>query len=96
MAIVTCTPRACAARTRELVETLRDDLLHVRREKYWEVNERRMNLDYVPDEQRETLRRILDTLDGTPGAAVPRADPKAVTPTAPARVDPLSRPEPRG
>ena len=108
-----------AGMPRELVETLRDDLLHVRREKYWEVNERRMNLDYVPEEQRETLRRILDTLDGTPGPAAPRAaalvgagptaaadappppaaapaDPKVVTPTTPARVDPLPRPEPRG
>jgi Ca2+/Na+ antiporter len=46
----------------ELAERVRDDLLHVHREKYWEVNERRMNLDFVPDEQRETLRRILDAL----------------------------------
>lgn len=46
----------------EVVEKLRDDLLHVRREKYWEVNERRMNLDYVPPEQREILRRLLDEL----------------------------------
>ena len=50
----------------ELVERVRDDLLHVHREKYWEVNERRMNLDYVPGEQRETLRRILDTLGNRP------------------------------
>ena len=92
----------------DLVATLRDDLLHVRREKYWEVNERRMNLDYVPEEQRETLRRILDTLDGAPGPAASHAtggpptpaaapaDPTVVTPAAPARVDPLPRSEPRG
>jgi len=61
-----------AGMPRELLATLRDDLLHVHREKYWEVNERRMNLDYVPEEQRETLRLILDTLDGTPGPAKPR------------------------
>lgn len=50
----------------EVVETMRDDLLHVRREKFWEVNERRMNLDYVPPEQRETLRQLLAELG--PGA----------------------------
>ena len=46
----------------DLVETLRDDLLHVRREKYWEVNERRMNVDYVPAEQREVLRQFFEEL----------------------------------
>ena len=91
---------------RDLVETLRDDLLHVRREKYWEVNERRMNLDYVPEEQRETLRRILDTLDGAPGPAAPRADATATAPAqapaltpaapaTPARVDSAFRPKSR-
>jgi hypothetical protein len=34
----------------------------VRREKYWEVNERRMNMEYVPDVQRERLREFLGTL----------------------------------
>jgi hypothetical protein len=58
-----------AGMPRELVATLRDDLLHVRREKYWEVNERRMNLDFVPEEQRETLRQILDTLDSAPASS---------------------------
>jgi hypothetical protein len=80
----------------DLVATLRDDLLHVRREKFWEVNERRMNLDYVPDEQRETLRRILDTLDGAAPPAAPRAPAAtAGTPAAPAgRV--AAKTEPRG
>lgn len=53
----------------DLAERVRDDLLHVHREKYWEVNERRMNLDYVPAEQRETLRRILDALVVAPDTA---------------------------
>jgi hypothetical protein len=44
----------------------------VRREKYWEVNERRMNLDYVPPEQREILRELLAEL-GPGGAEAPRA-----------------------
>jgi hypothetical protein len=38
------------------------ELLQVRREKYWEVNERRMNLDYVPPEQRERLQELLEDL----------------------------------
>ncbi len=43
------------------------ELLQVRREKYWEVNERRMNMEYVGPEQREILRRFLEELSsGTP------------------------------
>jgi hypothetical protein len=38
------------------------ELLSVRREKYWEVNERRMNMEWVPDAQRERLREFLGTL----------------------------------
>ena len=38
------------------------ELLAVRREKYWEVNERRMNMEWVPDDQRERLREFLGTL----------------------------------
>jgi hypothetical protein len=63
----------------ELAATLRDDLLHVRREKFWEVNERRMNVDYVPEEQRETLRRILDALVV---AAAPAKPPGGSPPAA--------------
>jgi hypothetical protein len=36
------------------------ELLDVRREKYWEVNERRLNMDYVPEPQRERLREFLE------------------------------------
>jgi Predicted membrane protein (DUF2254) len=43
-------------------ERLGRELLAVRREKYWEVNERRMNMEYVPDDQREKLREFLATL----------------------------------
>ena len=39
-----------------------DDLLHVKREKYWEISERRMHIDYVPDAQREKLREFFDQL----------------------------------
>lgn len=44
------------------LQSLADDLLHVTREKYWEVNERRMNIDYVPDAQRAHLREFLESL----------------------------------
>jgi hypothetical protein len=46
----------------QMLDRLGDELLAVRREKYWEVNERRMNMDYVPDAQRERLREFLDAL----------------------------------
>ena len=45
---------------------IKDDLLHVRREKYWEISERRMNFDYVPPAQREKLREFFDSLITTP------------------------------
>ena len=41
------------------LERLSAELMAVRREKYWEVNERRMNMEYVPDVQRERLREFL-------------------------------------
>jgi len=37
-------------------------LLHIMREKYWEINERRMNIDYVPAPQREKLREFFEGL----------------------------------
>jgi len=44
------------------IERLSAELMAVRREKYWEVNERRMNMEYVPDVQRERLREFLGAL----------------------------------
>lgn len=44
------------------LDRLTRELLQVRREKYWEVNERRMNFDYVPPEQRERLQALLEDL----------------------------------
>jgi len=44
------------------VRNLANDLLHIKREKYWEINERRINMDYVPDAQREKLREFLEGL----------------------------------
>jgi hypothetical protein len=42
--------------------TLTDDLLHVTQERYWEVNERGTNMDYVPPQRREQLRQFLDSV----------------------------------
>lgn len=44
------------------LKDIKEDLLSVRREKYWEVNERRMNMDYVPEPRRQKLREFFDTL----------------------------------
>jgi hypothetical protein len=44
------------------IQALQDDLLRVTRQKYWEVSERRMNIDYVPGFQREKLREFFDHL----------------------------------
>jgi len=45
-----------------MIRTVREDLLQVARPKYWEVSERRMNIDFVPGPQREKLREFLDEL----------------------------------
>jgi hypothetical protein len=47
---------------RAFIEQIADDLLHVRREKYWEIGGRRANIDYVPDAQREMLRQFFESL----------------------------------
>lgn len=41
---------------------LEDDLIHVRRERYWEVNDRRINLDYVPEDHRAKIVQFFATL----------------------------------
>ncbi len=46
----------------EFVRGLADDLLHVRHQKYWEVNERRVNMDYVPEPQRVKLAEFFGSL----------------------------------
>ncbi|HEX6746522.1 MAG TPA: DUF2254 family protein [Longimicrobium sp.] len=43
---------------RGFVDRLRDDIVHVRRERYWEVTDRRVNLDYVPDDQRAKVEEF--------------------------------------
>ena len=47
---------------RKMEYTLTDDLLRITREKFWEVNERRMNIDFVPDAQRAYLRKFLESV----------------------------------
>jgi hypothetical protein len=45
------------------VARVKAELLGVKREKYWEVNERRMNMDYAPPAERERLREFLERLE---------------------------------
>jgi hypothetical protein len=53
-----------------LLAGMKDDLLHVRREKFWEVNDRRLNMDYVPEQQRAKIAELFAALaDGRGGAA---------------------------
>jgi hypothetical protein len=54
--------RSFAALDPALVSEIKDDLLHIRREAYWEITERRAHIDYVPDAQREKLREFFDSL----------------------------------
>lgn len=44
------------------VQSLKEDLLQVTRQKYWEVSERRMNIDFVPVGQRGKLEEFFDSL----------------------------------
>ena len=49
-----------------MIKVIRDELLQITREKYWEVTERRVNMDYVPDGQRECLRQFFELLEVLP------------------------------
>jgi Predicted membrane protein (DUF2254) len=49
-----------------MIKVIRDELLQITREQYWEVNERRVNVDYVPDGQREQLRQFFESLEPRP------------------------------
>jgi hypothetical protein len=44
------------------IQSLKEDLLQVTRQKYWEVSERRMNIDFVPVGQRGKLEEFFDSL----------------------------------
>jgi hypothetical protein len=44
------------------LQALQEDLLRVTRQKYWEVSERRMNIDYLPPVQREKLKEFFNLL----------------------------------
>ena len=49
------------------LQRLKEDLLQVTRQKYWEVSERRMNIEFVPEPQREKLREFFTRLqEGAP------------------------------
>jgi hypothetical protein len=56
------------------LQRLEEDLLQVTRQKYWEVSERRMNIEFVPEPQREKLREFFARLRGNsvPPASSPR------------------------
>ncbi len=71
----------------DILGRLRRELPRVRREKYWEVNERRMNMEYVAPEQREILRWFLEDLaPGDSGMTWP------VSSVRPAALGPASGP----
>ncbi len=38
---------------------IQDDLMHIKKEKYWEVIDRRINIDYVDDKQKEVINNFL-------------------------------------
>lgn len=48
--------------SRDQLLVMQDDLLHVRKAHYWEINERMRNMDFVPDEQRREVGEFFATL----------------------------------
>lgn len=54
--------RAFAGLSEDFIHAVRDELLSVTREKFWEVNERRLNVDYVPPQQRALLVEFFASL----------------------------------
>ncbi|MBA3532347.1 MAG: DUF2254 domain-containing protein [Ardenticatenales bacterium] len=57
-----------------MIGTLRDDLIHVTREKFWEITERRVSMDYVVPPQRQRVAEFLDSLDSSLPLATPLED----------------------
>jgi hypothetical protein len=55
--------RSLRALPAAFLDDIRDDLAHVRRERYWEVNDRRINLDYVPEDHRAKIAEFFASLD---------------------------------
>ena len=47
----------------KFIEKMKDDLLHVRREKYWEISERRFHIDYMPPKHREKIAEFFGALN---------------------------------
>jgi hypothetical protein len=52
----------------DFIRALKDDLLQVTRQKYWEVSERRMNIEFVPEPQRVKLQEFFNTVLSHPVA----------------------------
>ncbi len=44
---------------RDTLLKIQDDLMHIKKEKYWEVIDRRTNIDYVDDNQKEIINNFL-------------------------------------
>lgn len=44
------------------IQNLKKDLIQSTRQKFWEVSERRMNIDFVPTPQREKLQEFFESL----------------------------------
>ncbi len=44
---------------RETLLKIQDDLMHIKKEKYWEVIDRRVNIDYVDDKQKKIINKFL-------------------------------------
>ena len=52
----------------EFIRRLEKELLQVTSQKYWEVSERRMNIEFVPEPQRMKLREFFDAVLSHPVA----------------------------
>jgi hypothetical protein len=57
-----------------LLASMRDDLLHVHREKFWEINDRRVNMDYVPEAHRARIAELFTGLVNG-GSGAPEQEP---------------------
>lgn len=49
----------------ERLAAIRDEILALDRERYWEVTDRWINFDYVPPEQKERIREFFSWFEGT-------------------------------
>jgi predicted membrane protein DUF2254 len=80
--------------SRERLLAIRSELERVTSKDFWEIIDRGRNLEYLPPNQRDAMRRFFESL-GVPGSTRPTAVPPPMSPRMPSTPDRTAGPAPR-